>query len=334
MTSERKVRWALVGLGDIVRKRVGAALLAQPQSTLHACVTRDPGTRESELALLKPQQVYTNMEQALADPAIDAFYLATPVHLHAPHTIAALRAGKHVLVEKPMALDSSQCAAMIEAAQKADRRLSVAYYRRFWPTFQRVKEMIQRGELGQLVLIRVALHSWHAPAPGDPKGWRLLPEQGGGGVLMDVGCHRLDLLAWWFGLPRRVAAEVKTRTHDYAVEDSAVALLGFADDVPCTASFHWNSKTWADEIHVVGTEARIAIGAVDGDVLMVQRGRETTQEKLELPSNYHYPLIDDFASAITGGVSPRFDGEDGLAATRIIDAIFQAARSKSWVELG
>ncbi len=323
----------LVGLGDIARKRVGAALAAQPQSRLRACVTRDPTARVAELDRLQPQRVYSNLSEALADEAIDAVYLATPVHLHAPQTIAALEAGKHVLVEKPMALDAHQAEQMIAAADRCGRHLAVAYYRRFWPSFERVRQMLRRNELGQLVLVRLTLQSWYAPAADDPKAWRVRPEESGGGVLLDVGSHRLDLLAWWLGLPRRLVSEVRTRTHGYGVEDSVAALLTFADEVPCAASFHWNSKAWADEIHVVGTDASVALTPTDSDQLTITRGSETEQVKLPKPDNLHYPLIDDFASAIARQQSPRFNGVDGSAATRIIDAIVQSARSKAWVQI-
>src|SRR5690606_18265350 len=128
----------------------------QPQSFLQACVTRDPVGRADVLRALGPTKVYADFEEMLADQDVDAVYLATPVFLHAPQAIAALRAGKHVLVEKPMALNAEEAAAMNAAAQQADRRLAVAYYRRFWPTFQRVHDMLAQRALGQVVLVRVA----------------------------------------------------------------------------------------------------------------------------------------------------------------------------------
>ncbi|MBI2824047.1 MAG: Gfo/Idh/MocA family oxidoreductase [Planctomycetia bacterium] len=330
--NERKLNWAWVGLGDVVRKRVGAALLAQPNSVLRSCVTRDPAARTEELALLQPTHVHARLDDALADPAIDAVYLATPVNLHAPQAIAALRAGKHVLVEKPMALDDDQAAQMVAAASDAQRHLAVAYYRRFWPTFARLKDMLDAAELGQIVLVRVALHSWYAPRPDNPNAWRVRRDEAGGGVLADVGSHRLDLLAWWFGLPRRVVAHVATRTQDFDVDDSVAALMTFGDGAPCTASFHWNSSVWVDELEIVGTKAKVALAPLDGAELVVSRGRDSDRVSLPAPSNAHYPLIDDFASAITERRTPRFTGSDGIGATRIIDWIKQSATHKAWVE--
>jgi predicted dehydrogenase len=331
--AKEKVNWAIVGLGDIVRKRVGAALLAQPDSRLRACVTRDPANRADELTSLRPERVYVNVPEMLEDPAIDAIYLATPVHLHAQDAVAALQAGKHVLIEKPIARNAEEGEQVRRAAQECGRFSAVAYYRRFWPTFERIKSMLDAKELGQIVSVRAALHSWYAPSATDAKSWRIHPELSGGGVLSDVGSHRLDLLAWWFGLPKRIVADLRTRTHDYVAEDSAAALLIFGDGIPCTFSCQWNSKTWADEMHIVGTEASVTLPVVDGDEIIVTRGREVQKHKFPRHENAHYELINDFANSIRAGRPPRFDVSDGLAATRLIDAMQRSSTNGSWVEI-
>src|SRR5690606_9739632 len=124
--------------------------------------------------------------------------------------------------------------------------------------------------LGQLVLVRASLRSWYAPAEISGASWRVLREQAGGGVMYDVGSHRLDLLAWWFGLPTRIVADVATRTHAFDVDDSASGLLVFGDGLPCTVSFLWNSKTWSDELQIIGSEASIELDILDGDEIRVR----------------------------------------------------------------
>ena len=328
--SDRKVNWAIVGVGDIVRKRAGAAILQQPDSVLHACVEIDPQSRRAEIEALAPRKVYTDIDPMLADPAVDAVYIATPVHLHASQAIAALRAGKDVLVEKPMARNAAEAAEVCRVAQQTGRRLAVAYFRRFWPRFQLVKDMLDRGDFGQVVLVRMASHTWYAGRPG---GWRERPELSGGGVLSDVGCHKFDLLAWWFGMPGRIVARVETLTHDYAAEDSASMLMTLPGGVQLTGSFHWNSKTWTDEIHVVGTEAKIALHPCDGDEVAITVGRDTERRKIPNPENHHYPLIDDFARSILEDRPPRFTGDDGIKATQIMDAIMDSSRRNTWLEV-
>jgi predicted dehydrogenase len=328
--SSRKVNWAIVGVGDIVRKRAGAAILEQPDSVLRACVEIDPQARQAEIESLAPQKVYTDVDQMLADPMVDAVYIATPVHLHASQAIVSLRAGKDVLVEKPMARSEAEATEVCRVARETGRRLAVAYFRRFWPRFELVKEMLQQGAFGQVVLVRLASHTWY---PGKPGGWREKPDLSGGGVLSDVGCHKFDLLAWWFGMPERVVANVGTITHDYAAEDSAAVLMMLPGGTQLTASFHWNSKTWTDEIHIVGTEAKIVLHPCDGDEAAITVGRDVEYRKILNPDNQHYPLIDDFARAIVEDRSPRFTGVDGIKATQIMEATVASSQRNNWVEL-
>ncbi len=327
------VNWAIVGLGDIVRKRVGSAILQQPNSRVYACVTRNPDARQEDLETLRPTKVFTDIAEMLADEDVDAVYLATPVDLHAPQAIAALEAGKYVLVEKPMALDSSQTKQMCNAAQKSGRNLAVAYYRRFWGRFGLVKDMIGRNKFGQVVVVHMRLSDWYCPGPSDPEAWRVKRKQSGGGVLMDVGSHRLDLLAWWFGLPQRIVAHVQTQTHNYEVDDSAAILGVLPGGVQFAATFNWNSKVAEDEIVILGTQAEVILRPCDGPAIITNSADGSNHELMPKPPNAHYPLIDDFARAIIEDRSPRFSGADGSKATQIMDAIFTSSTTNTWQEL-
>ncbi len=329
----RKVRWALVGAGDLARKRLAAAIRSQPGSILRSLVSRDPEGRAPDLRTLSPEAVQVRFEEMLEDDSVDAVYLATPVFLHAPQAIAALKAGKDVLVEKPMAMDLRQAREMCRVARDRGRRLSVAYYRRFWPRFQLVKEMLDRGELGELVLIRIALHSWYPGRGGEAADWRITPSLSGGGVLSDVGCHRLDLLAWWLGPPGKLVSRVLTLTHGYSAEDSVTALLEWEGGPAGTVSFNWNSRTWTDEIHLVGTDAKITLHPCDGETVTITAGRDIRQRSVPNPENAHGPVVDEFARSILEDRPPRFDGPEGLQATRIMDAVFRSARQGAWTEL-
>jgi len=132
------LNWLVIGIGDITRKRVLPAVLAEPRSRLYALLTRSP----AKAAAYPGALVFTDLGDALRDPAIDAVYVASPVALHASHTIASLRAGKHVLCEKPVALDFAQAESMAAAARQSGRLLGVAYYRRLYPKLVRAKELI------------------------------------------------------------------------------------------------------------------------------------------------------------------------------------------------
>ena len=155
------LRWLLVGIGDIATKRVLPAILAEPRSQLAGIVTRTPAKAE-------PYAVpsWTDLDAALSHSAADAVYIATPVFLHAPQTIAALRAGKHVLCEKPMALHYAEALTMQQAAVETGRTLGVAYYRRMYPKVARAKELMESGAVGRPVFAEATSHDWFHPADG------------------------------------------------------------------------------------------------------------------------------------------------------------------------
>lgn len=330
--SERRVRWALVGLGDVALKRVAPAIAAQPDSELYACVTRDPS--KAKRLPTTPTCVYEQLDHALADGNVDAVYLASPVALHASQAVASLEADKDVIVEKPAALDATAAAGAVDAARRGGKRFAVAYFRRFWPHFRRVKAALDAGELGDIVHVRLTYQSWYRPESDDPKAWRLRAEWSGGGVLADVGSHRLDLLTWWFGLPSSLVARVDTLTHDYGVEDSAGMLMKLPAGPLVSASFHWNSKAWADEFHITGTQGQVSLVPCDGGVVTFKDGGRQDVTTLPRPENSHFLMIDDFAHAIVEDRAPQFTGEDGLGASRIMDAVFQSSRGGGWVSLG
>src|SRR6185437_9984734 len=141
---DMSVRWMVAGIGDIARKRVIPAILGEPRSTLAAVVTRDPRKAEAYSGVA----AFTAIEEAVAADGFDAAYIAAPVALHAPLTIACLRAGKHVLCEKPTALNHIQALTMVETAKTSGKLLGVAYYRRLFPKLIRAKQLIAGGTIG------------------------------------------------------------------------------------------------------------------------------------------------------------------------------------------
>jgi predicted dehydrogenase len=130
------LNWLVIGIGDITRKRVLPAILAEPRSVLRAILTRDARKAEAYPGVI----AYTNLDEALSDASVDAVYVASPVALHAEQTIASLRAGKHVLCEKPVAMNLLQAQAMAEAARESGRLAGISYYRRLYPKLVRAKE--------------------------------------------------------------------------------------------------------------------------------------------------------------------------------------------------
>ena len=165
-------------------------------------------------------KVYTSLEQALDADGFDAVYVASPVFLHAAQTMASLRAGKHVLCEKPMAMNYAEAQAMVKTAEETGRLFGVAYYRRLYPKLIRARELMLQGVIGEPVLAEANGQSWLWPDMDD-RSWLMDPARAGGGPLYDTGSHRIDALNFLFGAPSHAVGILSNRLHAFAVEDSA-----------------------------------------------------------------------------------------------------------------
>ena len=295
------VRWLLIGIGDIARRRVLPAILAEPRSELYGLLTRDP----AKAAPYAAARVFTALDAALSDPAIDAVYVGSPVALHAPQTIASLRAGKHVLGEKPAAMNYAEAESMALAARTSGRLWGIAYYRRLYPKLLRTRELLASGAIGQPVLAEANCHSW---LPSEHRSWLWDPALAGGGPLYDIASHRIDAFNFLFGRPARATGLLSNAVHRLAVEDSATVLIDYPAGVRGIVDVRWNSHIERDQFRVIGTDGEIDLDPLNGAILRCG-GRE---EILPPHANLHFPAIENFVSAVEDGAPLMCPGEDAI----------------------
>ncbi len=319
---EKPIRWGLVGCGDIAEKRVAPALQEAAGSKLLACSRKQPAQ------LLEFQRRHgipkgcPDPAEIFADPEIDAVYLATPVFLHCLHTIEAAEHGKHVLCEKPMAMDAAECQRMLDACRSHGVKLGIAYYRRFYPVVHKIQELLRAGALGKVVLVRTTLVS---PTALEPAAWRFVPDQGGGGLLMDMASHRLDLLCMLFGEPLSVSALTATRELNIPVEDTGSLLIQFASGVQATVFASHCIHAEMDDFEVYGTRGSLRVSPLNDSELQLFGD---TDQAFQLPKadNVHLPLIEDFNQAIRENREPRISGAEGMKTSVLLEAAYHAAR--------
>jgi 1,5-anhydro-D-fructose reductase (1,5-anhydro-D-mannitol-forming) len=331
--AQATLNWLLVGAGDIAHKRVAPALATAPGSALLGVCDPRPEAAREVAAQHQAAEVYADFAEALARTRADAVYLATPIHLHAAHALQALRAGKHVLVEKPLALSAPEGEQVVKAAAASGTTAGCAYFRRLSPRYQYARDMLARGEFGRLVLARLVYHSWFSPSPDDPKYWRVVRARSGGGPLSDMGSHMFDVLIGLCGLPASVYARCDNLVQKWDVEDTASVLLTMPDGAHVTASFSWSSKTWRHEFEMVGTEAKLNWLPYDSGPVTATRGRQI--EQLDQPSaeNVHQPLVEDFVEAVRAGRPPACPLAEAVKTNVLLDAIYQSAAERREITL-
>jgi len=320
------VRWGLIGAGDVARKRVAPALRDATASELVAVSRARPELAESFAKAFGARRWYPRWQELVADPEIDAVYVATPVHLHAAQTIAAAEAGKHVLCEKPMAMDVAECDCMIAASRAHGVRLGVAYYRHFYPAVRRIKELLAHGEIGEPVLAQVDAFERFNPPPDHERYWFVKRAEAGGGPMFDFGCHRLEVLISLFGPVRQVTGLTANVIFDREVEDTAVALLQFERGACATVTVTHAAIEPRDTLRIFGTDGSIHVAALNaGGICVTSHGQEC-QESYPPAPNIHQPLVQDFVDAVLHGRDPSVNGDLGREVAEIEERIYGVAR--------
>jgi len=289
------VNWVVAGIGDIARKRVIPAIQSVPRSRLYGFITRDA----AKTAAYPGTRAWSSVEEAMADPGVDAVYIALPVALHAVAAIAALREGKHVLCEKPMAMDFAEAQLMVAEGQSSGRLFGVSYYRRLYPKLLRAKQLIAEGAIGRPLLAEANCHNWLEIAGRE---WLADPALSGGGPLYDIASHRIDAMNFLFGKPDRASGLLSNAVHRIAVEDSATVLMQFAGGVHGVVDVRWNSRVARDQFRIIGENGEINLDPLNSPELRL-RSEFPSVDRIEiLPphANPHFPIVDKFVDAILG----------------------------------
>jgi predicted dehydrogenase len=321
------VSWGLIGVGDIVRKRVGDALRRASGSSLTAVAAAHPQRAQAYAREFHVPRWHADWKTLVRDPAVTAIYIASPVAFHCEQTLAAARAGKHVLCEKPLAMNARQGTAMVKACRRAGVLLGTAYYRRYYPLVMRIKEVIATGEIGQPVLAQLNAFSSFEPGPDHPRRWLIDKKLSGGGPLKDFGCHRVELLLHLFGAAKSAIHWQGNARWPRGVEDTAVVGLRFADSVFALLSVSHAIAEPADTFDLYGSAGSLRVPSLNGDQLLVKKGGMEREECHPALNHRHLPLIQDFVGAVREGRPFAVDGETGVAVDRITDKVYAGPRA-------
>jgi predicted dehydrogenase len=261
-------------------------------------------------------RVTTDWEALARDPEVDAAVVATPNVLHAPQSIALLEAGKHVLVEKPMAISVAECDAMIEAAARGGVSLMVAHCWRFHPDVQAMRARIVTGELGEVVKTR----GYGVHAGWGPSGWFTQKALAGGGALPDMGVHAIDTVRYLLGdpAPGRVCAVVGTRYGTYDVDDDGILLISWSQGTNSIVESGW----W--HAHKEGLEAETEVYGTKGYGRIFPR-EEPSEDYEHCTQSMYTAQMHEFLGAIEAGRQPMPSGADGRVVLDVVERAYASA---------
>jgi 1,5-anhydro-D-fructose reductase (1,5-anhydro-D-mannitol-forming) len=323
------IGWGLIGASNVAREWVIPAIREAGGSKVVAVLGSDPTRTGSYAAANGISKVYDDLNGFLADPSITAVYVSNTNERHASATIAAARAGKHVLCEKPMALSLEDAAAMIDAAREANIQLGVNHHLRCMETHRTMQKLVREGAIGKIVAVRLF---FGVTLPDELKGWRVSKPEAGGGVLFDLTVHDADLIRFLLSEDpvEVVALTGATGVAENGLADTAMIAARMQSGllVQIGESFSIAHSDTSVEIH--GTE-----GAIIGTDVLMQRGGGTIvlrrggdAEEISLNHANAYPrVIHQFNEAIRGRGAPSTTGVDGYKSLAFALAAEESART-------
>ncbi len=314
-----RVRWGIIGVGDVTERKSGPGFQQAERSELVAVMRRNAALAADYARRHHVPRWYDDADQLISDPEVDAVYVATPPDSHRDYVLRVAEAGKPVYVEKPMARTASECEDMISACERAGVGLFVAYYRRAMPRFTAVKEVLDSGRIGALRTVSIRNERPGHLDDGGRGGWRVDPEISGGGYFVDLGSHILDLLDWLLGPVTLVSGAATNRGGRYRAEDLVTGVFRFRSGVEGVGVWNYDSYSHQDQIEIVGTTGALRFCCFADDPLELLSSRGTERIEAPYPKTVQLPLIQAVVDELTGhGTSPS-NGYSAVRTARVID---------------
>ena len=346
-----KLRWGVLGAGGIADRRTLPGMMKAGNAVLAAVMEVDKRSARRLAAKYGAWRAYDSAEELVRDPQVDAVYIASPVALHASQARMAADQGKHILLEKPLALTAQEGQAVADYCRARGVQVAAGFMMRFGSYVRAMRQAVAQGRIGQLVSGDAMFSCWYPEIPGS---WRQVKSQAGGGALMDLGVHVIDLIQYVAGSRvRQVAAMHDTMTFGYEVEDASTVLLRLTNGALCTVRANFNLPDQAAKwrLEFFGTRGRLlgdrVIGQEDGgsvDALFLEDagGYDARQAAKQEAESAHLTVelgdlytreIESFGRSILEGAPLEAPAEDAVWAQRVAEAAYRSNDEKRIIDL-
>ncbi len=343
--SDRKIRWGVIGCGGIADRRTLPGMMLANNSECFAVMDSNPAAAEACKEKYGAKIATTDYNEILALDEVDAVYIASPVFCHKEQALAAARAKKHILLEKPMGLTTEDSVEIIEECERCGVKLGTGFMMRYASYHQEMKKIIQSGKIGDIVSMRAQFTCWYPEIEG---AWRQDKKLSGGGALVDLGIHCIDLLMYISGLEAvECTGYALTNTFNYNIDDTAAVIMKMNNGATAIVDVNYNMPDNAAKcpLEFYGTKgSMIAVGtlsqeetgvvevlATDGSAgYDAQQSRSLAESeiiKVEF-GNMYTKEIEAFANAVLNDTEPPVNGKNTLLVQKVIDAIYQNGGGK------
>ena len=318
------INWGIIGCGHVTEVKSGPAFSKVEGSRLVAVMRRNAELAEDYARRHDVPKFYTDGDVLINDKDINIVYVATPPVYHAEYAIKALKAGKPVYIEKPMALNYKECLKINKAAEKYGLPVFVAYYRRTLPGFLKVKEIVESGEIGKPRFVQIQI--FNHPSDEERTGrlpWRVIPEISGAGHFFDLASHQLDYLDFLFGPIQKVSSVALNQAILYKAEDFVSASFVFKENIAATGTwcFCASPEGNRDSFEIVGEKGTIKTSTFTFEPIVLVNGNGRQEFKNERPVNIQYYLIEQIVKALSGNGEVVSTGLTAARTSRIMDEV-------------
>ncbi len=317
------IRWGIIGCGLVTEVKSGPGFQKASNSELLAVMRRDVALGKDYAKRHGVPKFYENREQLINDPNIDAIYIATPPHLHHDYVLEVAAVGKPVYVEKPMALNATECQSMITACEQAGVPLFVAFYRRALPRFKKIKSVLDAGDIGEIRAVTVTFTRPYKHDPAEQLPWRVIPEIAGGGFFMDLACHTLDYLDFMLGPIAKVQGYKGNQGSDYPAEDTVSGSFVFDSGVQGTGIWNFNCFERQDRTEIIGTEGKLVFSTFGTEPIQLTTQQGHQQFSVDHPEHIQQPLIQTMVNQLNGVGQCPSTGTSAARTAWVMDQMLQ-----------
>ncbi|MBN2697929.1 MAG: Gfo/Idh/MocA family oxidoreductase [Bacteroidales bacterium] len=331
MKALEAVQWGMIGVGDVTRKKSAPSFNKIEHSRLVAVAGRTPGKAKAYAAQNGIDRWFEDPMDLIADPEVNAVYIATPPGSHMEYALKVIEAGKPVYIEKPMARTYRECMIINEAAEKNGVPVFVAYYRRSLEYFLKVKEILDSGSLGQILTLHTDQHFPARPDDfnRDQLPWRVIPEISGGGYFHDMGCHTLDIIFYLFGDPLSVKGSKANLGKLYGPEDTITAELTLPGrheyDAPVLMTGNWSfvvpEARAKDRVYVTGDRGSLLFSIFSFEPVILEIGGEQKTIGTEQPLHIQMPHIRSIVAELRGAGRCPSTGMSASVTSRVMEEV-------------
>jgi predicted dehydrogenase len=308
------INWGIIGCGDVTEVKSGPAFNKVPGSRLIAVMRRDAAKAADYAQRHQVDRWYADADALIQDPDVNAIYIATPPDAHEKYALAAIKAGKPVYVEKPMALNEGAAQNMAVAAASAGVKLSVAHYRRQWPLFVKLKALLAQQAIGEIRLVRLQFYKQSPSAAEltDPKNaWRVNPAISGGGLFHDLAPHQLDILYYLFGDAEKISGMAGNQGGHYAADDIVTGMIRFVNGVLFSGTWCFTAAEASDYCEIIGSIGTIRFSFFNKQEILLTRDGQTTEFTFDPLAHVQQPMIAEVVNYFSGKASNPCSGEEG-----------------------